>query len=269
MTRTKDKETWHNAAIPGDPREVSRLLARLAEPGIRVEPQRGRLVFRDDHRRVSLASRFPATLLAPLASARAIRAMPGGVYVITPEGRARLAREASGDFAGQHRLVAFAPDPAAPERTITVNLREDPLRMLQRQSRVAHLVGPAEIEAGMRFRADLGLAGTIPAITMDWTRPAVDGSSGEGMSVSDRVVAARLRVDRALKAVGPDFSGILIDICGFGKGVEVLEREQALPVRSGKVALAFALRMLARHYGLANTATGLKTGRIQSAGPLA
>jgi hypothetical protein len=122
-----------------------------------------------------------------------------------------------------------APDPAAPERTITVNLREDPLRMLQRQSRVAHLVGPAEIEAGMRFRADLGLAGTIPAITMDWTRPAVDGSSGEGMSVSDRVVAARLRVDRALKAVGPDFSGILIDICGFGKGVEILEREQALP----------------------------------------
>lgn len=99
---------------------------------------------------------------------------------------------------------------------------------------------------------------------MDWTRPAVVGSNGEGPAGADRVAAAWQRVDCALGAVGPDFSGILVEICGFGKGVETLEREQALPVRSGKIALAFALRVLARHYGLDNLATGLRAGRIQA-----
>lgn len=247
-----------------DPRETARLLERLAEPGMCVEAQRGRLVFRDERRRVSLASRFPASLLAPLLGAGAIRALPGGGHVITPEGRARLKREAAGEVAAQHREVMFRPEPALAGQIVAVNLREDPLQMLRRQRQVAHLVGPAEIEAGLRLRSDLRLAGTIPAVTMDWTRPAVDGSGGEGLAEADRVVAARQRVDRALRAVGPDFSGILVEICGFGKGMETLEREQALPVRSGKIALAFALRVLARHYGLDNLATGLRAGRIQA-----
>lgn len=264
LAGTRSRRGPVRAAATPDPREIARLLARLAEPGMQVEAQRGRLVFRDGRRRVSLASRFPAGLLAPLLAAGAIRALPGGSHVITPEGRARLAREAAGDVAAQHREIVLLPDPEAPERSLAVNLREDPLQMLRRQRRVAHLVGPAEIEAGLRLRADLRLAGTIPAITMDWTRPAVDGSAGEGLVQADRVVAARQRVDRALRAVGPDFSGILVEICGFGKGLETLEREQALPVRSGKIALAFALRMLARHYGLANLATGLRAGRIQA-----
>ncbi|MCZ8188106.1 MAG: DUF6456 domain-containing protein [Beijerinckiaceae bacterium] len=247
-----------------DPRETARLLERLAEPGMRVEAQRGRLVFRDERRRVSLASRFPASLLEPLLGAGAIRALPGGAHVITPEGRARLKREAGGEVASQHREIVFRPEPELAGQVVAVNLREDPLQMLRRQRHVAHLVGPAEIEAGLRLRADLRLAGTIPTITMDWTRPAVDGSAGEGLALGEQVVAARQRVDRALRAVGPDFSGILVDICGFGKGVEALEREQALPVRSGKIALAFALRVLARHYGLDNLATGLRAGRIQA-----
>lgn len=251
-------------AAAADPRELSRLLARLAEPGMHVEAQRGWLVFRDARRRVSLASRFPASLLQPLLAAGAIRALPGGCHAITPEGRSRLAREAAGEVAAQHRELEFRPDPARPGGMVAVNLREDPLQMLRRHGRMAHLVGPAEIEAGLRLRKDIRLAGTIPAITMDWTRPAVDGSGGDGLAMSDLVVAARQRVDRALRVVGPDFSGILVDICGFGKGLERLEREQALPVRSGKIALAFALRMLARHYGLGNLATGAPAGRIQS-----
>lgn len=244
--------------------ELLRLMRRLAEPGMVVEAQRGRLVFRQLPRAVSLASRFPAVLLEVLVAGGAVRPAGQGVYALSAAGRAHLDRGSLPGQADQHRHLVLRPDPGKPGRQVAVNLREDPLALLGRHRPVAHLVGPAEIEAGSRLRHDLRIAGIVPGVTMNWDRGLAGGTGpGEGL-MADQVVAARQRVNRALAAVGPDFSGILVDICGFGKGLEVLEREQALPARSGKVALAYALRNLARHYGLSNTATGLPPGPVQS-----
>jgi hypothetical protein len=78
--------------------------------------------------------------------------------------------------------------------------------------------------------------------------------------MTDAVVAARQRVDRALADVGPDFAGILLDFCCFLKGIEEIERERSWPARSAKLVLRLGLASLARHYGLVEAAHGAGRG---------
>jgi Domain of unknown function (DUF6456) len=119
-------------------------------------------------------------------------------------------------------------------------------------------IGPAAHLAGERLRADLTFAGILPKVTMDWSRgaPSGKGPGAAGLNPTEAALAARQRVEKALAAVGPDFSGLLIDVCGFDKGLEQLESERIWPVRSAKVVVRLALAALARHYGYCDAATG-------------
>jgi hypothetical protein len=124
-------------------------------------------------------------------------------------------------------------------------------------------IGPSARMAAERFAVDLMRAGMVPRVTMEWSAGGmVDRSrGGPGLNASEAALAARQRADLALKAVGPDFAGVLIDVCGFEKGLEVLERERNWPVRSGKLVVRYALNALARHYGYADAAVGPVSGR--------
>jgi hypothetical protein len=210
-----------------------------------------------------VAGQASAQALSALLSSGSVRClMKAGRprFLLTEEGRKALFRLGKGEeaFAEQHRqMVEVRLEDAAGARLVRRNLREDPLTLLARQERGGFAVPPAAIAAGERLRRDIHQASLPPKITSNWDRLVVDGAGpGHGLSLSEAQAAARARVNAAMLAVGPDLSGPLFDLCGFSRGVGEIEKGLSLPVRSGKVVMALALRALARHYGFADEARG-------------
>jgi hypothetical protein len=105
----------------------------------------------------------------------------------------------------------------------------------------------------------------MPRTTTNWQAPLSGRKSDQaGGHVAERVVAARQRIRHALDAVGPEFSGLLLDVCCFLKKLDLVERERQWPARSAKVVLQLALERLARHYGYASEMRGRTTATIRT-----
>ena len=183
---------------------------------------------------------------------------------LTQEGQSRarrlMAENAQEEFLAQHLELASADVFAdGVEKRLRVDATESPLAWLatRRDAAGRKLIGDAEFQAGERLRIDLTRAQILPRITANWTAEVASGARGAGsMNITEQMIAARQRVDRALGAVGPEFSGLLIDVCGFLKGLELVETERGWPRRSAKLVLAMALTALARHYGYREAISG-------------
>ncbi|MGX7745070.1 DUF6456 domain-containing protein [Rhodopseudomonas parapalustris] len=136
---------------------------------------------------------------------------------------------------------------------VTIDDSESPLAWLaRRKGRDGRaMISAEQFVAGERLRADFTRGNLTPRVTSNWGAPTGRADSGGAGEMTDLVVAARQRVHHALDACGPEFSGILLDVCCFLRGLEDVERERGWPSRSAKVVLQLALDRLARHYGLA------------------
>ncbi|MBN4097235.1 MULTISPECIES: DUF6456 domain-containing protein [unclassified Methylobacterium] len=270
--RSASAGTRHRGAAPGDlPAEAVRLLARLGEPGAYARPDplvEDALVARRGGDGISVGSgRFAATSGRALAAADLATWNAAGTRLtISEAGRARLRREARpGDlaFADQHRDLAVVEGGAGPTLR---NAAENPLAWMvcRRDRDGAPLIDAAAFEAGERLRRDMTTAALLPRMGADLGAPRIDGGGPrDPASAADHVIAARQRVRGALDAVGSDLSGLLIDLCGFLKGLERIEAERRWPARSAKVVARIALGRLAEHYGLEREATGPDRARLR------
>lgn len=193
-----------------------------------------------------------------------IRSSGPGQFLLTRRGAAVVRKACAQSAVAAARSAPRATVPVDKQRGYStptverpgVNVHESSLSWLrQRKDRDGNpLISAIEFDAGEQLRADFWFAQMTPRVTSSWSAVPGDGqrrlAPGTGKDIADGVIAARERVNRALAAVGPELSGLLIDVCCHLKGLEHAERGAGLPQRSGKVVLQLALRSLARHYGL-------------------
>jgi hypothetical protein len=151
-----------------------------------------------------------------------------------------------------HRDIATVTvDMGNGPRTAVVNWSESPLgQLMRRRGRAGEpFLSSAEFQAGERLRADYTRGQIMPRLGANWVASVSSGRRDGGIAdLTDAALAARMRVDKAVRAVGPELAGVLVDVCCFLKGMEAVEMERGWPARSAKIVLKTALGVLARHY---------------------
>lgn len=212
--------------------------------------------------------RLSASVVRASLASGLLKELPDGHVAAGAQAEAWLRRRGAAEapFLAQHRhLERLQPDSGGPAPL--VDRDESPVAALARRSRPGKgaLLDAAAVEAAERLRRDFEFGRLQPRVTANWTAVVNIGRrSGEagGMAdLADSVIAARQRVERALRAVGPELAGVLVDTCCLLKGLETVERERQWPARSAKLVVALGLSALARHYGLSRQAEGPQRSR--------
>ncbi|MGL4323279.1 MAG: DUF6456 domain-containing protein [Beijerinckiaceae bacterium] len=234
-----------------------------------------------NHERILLVAGAsqPSVIRGAVPAAIVVDMQRNGSLMPIDRSKARLGLSSEGQALAR-RLMAVNPDDAFQQQhqrtrvetvvsgdarvPVRVNDSESPIAWLHRRRNRdgSPMLDSTRFAAGERLRVDLTRAQMMPRVTANWN--AAVSSSARGSSALDpteSMIAARQRVSRAMEAVGPDMAGVLIDVCGFLKGLADIERDRNWPARSGKVVLDIALGRLASHYGLRPEARGPVSGK--------
>lgn len=160
-------------------------------------------------------------------------------------------------FAAQHRVETPTRDGAI------LNLAESPLARLAAAGPDGEaFLRPHQVEAGERLRRLVERAQLHPRVTMSYSA-AHTASSGPGQAVElgDLSADARRKLAELYRQLPRDCADVLLDVCGFGKGLQQVETDRNWPRRSAKLVLRIGLDRLAELYGLTETATGAEVSR--------
>lgn len=260
--------TKHSRGGDFDQAEFGGVLRRLAGDGaILRKEDRGTYSLARAGRRVGTLS---AAIVRTLAGRGLLCAVSGTnhEFVLSEAGHALLRRHrAQGDdaFRDQHRLAGTRTLEPGGDRA-AVNFGETPLGWLARRRGPdgKPFLDADEFESGERLRADFTYASLTPRLTQHWAEPTGAGRGRVDADPRDAQIAAKQRFLRALDAVGPGLSDVLVAVCCHLQGLEEAEREFHWPTRSGKVVLKIALGRLAEHYrsGARRPPTRPSTGTV-------
>jgi len=187
-------------------------------------------------------------------------AMPRGarrMLTLLPAARGflrRAAAEAEEVFLSQHAdIVDATVEVEGIRQAVRLDQSESPLAALARlkDRNGSAFLPPEALAAGEKLAADFTRGQMQPRVTASWEpRLSSAGKGGRGgvSDIADSAMAARAAVNRAAAAMGPELSGVALDICCFMKGLATVERERQWPARSAKLMLRTALLALSRHY---------------------
>jgi hypothetical protein len=272
-------------------REARRILRRLCEKGafLAVAPTMEKAVVLREvvpgkQNRIAVVDRDVAHAFALKEWIGCDRSGKIACYTITAVGRAALKRllteervgrapkegfaETQAPFQEQHRCFAertVMAEDGSGERRLRFNLAESPLSVLgrKRDKGGAAYLEAELIEAGERLREDFELAQMGPRVAQNWERFLTAGGTRgaiQGRGPAEGPQDARVRVAKAMEALGPGLSDIVFRICCFLEGLETAEKRLGWSARSGKVVLKIALERLAAHYGIAPVEARRKAG---------
>ena len=168
----------------------------------------------------------------------------------------------SGDFAGQHRQIEKTADGSS------INLLEGALLSLSRgkNGRPPFLL-PHHVMAAGKIHYLFLRSQMLQRTTMSCDPTRIGGGNSSAACAADLEVSAidaRRKLFGLLKKLPPDCSGAVLDICGFQKGLQLVESERGWPRRSAKLILRIGLDQLAGDLGLSDVATGVALGADRS-----
>src|SRR5690606_7265941 len=103
-----------------------------------------------------------------------------------------------------------------------------------------------------------------PRVTQSFGALPRDASRRNGVEdVSEMAATARKWLAELHAVLPADCAGVVLDVCGFEKGLQQGETERSWPRRSAKRVLRSALDRVAEHYGLGPAATGCETRTLR------
>jgi len=239
---------------------VERALARLASPGATLAPYgEGYGVYPRGDRRRRPTARLDTAELRELEACGAIEQRADGAYVLSGPGRARVTRA----LAQEDEAYLIQHTPVEPRTVIDQDGDQRLLRGVQRSDvlrRLASLrdtqgqpwLSEAELAAARRVRSDWEASQAGLTRGSDWSAPPL-GAAARAGNAQERAMAvrcdARRRVAAAMDALATPMRRIVERVCFHEDGLEMLERAEGWPARSGKLALKMGLAQLAQTMG--------------------
>lgn len=137
---------------------------------------------------------------------------------------------------------------------VTIDLTESPL--LRLASGPEAFLEPHQVLAGERIRQLFERSQMRARVTMSYSPDRIAGTAGTGTDPGDLAIDARRRLAGLLDKLPADCAGVVLDVCGYLKGLQLVESERGWPRRSAKLVLRIGLDQAASLLGLEAQARG-------------
>ena len=128
----------------------------------------------------------------------------------------------------------------------------------------AAYLDPHHLEAARRIQTLFERSRLRPRTTMHYGPRVGGGGPSQSSDLTDMAADARRQLADIYRALPADCADVVIDVCGFEKGLQEIETERRWPRRSAKLVLRIGLEAIAQHLGFTQNATGPAGSRARS-----